>query len=231
MQKTDNKPFVDELFEVGAHFGYSKSRRHPSVAPFIFGAKNRFEIVDLEKTGEQLSSVLEYVAQMAREKKQILFVASKQEAVRPVKDGAEKIGMPYVAGRWIGGSLTNFPEIRKRVEMMLQLQEERDKGLLAKYTKKERLLIDRKIEKLEKTFSGLVPMTKKPHAMFVVDSRHEDIAVAEARVSGVPVIALAGTDCDLSKVDHAIVANDSLERSITYVVNKVVETYQKNLAA
>jgi small subunit ribosomal protein S2 len=230
MQKTDTKPFVNELFEAGAHFGYSKSRRHPSVAPFIFGAKNRFEIVDLEKTGEQLQSVLDYVAQLAKDKKQILFVASKQEAVRPVKDGADKIGMPYVAGRWIGGSLTNFPEIRKRVEKMLQLQDERDKGLLAKYTKKERLLIDREIEKLEKTFSGLVPMTKKPHAMFVVDPRHEEIAVAEARAIGIPVIALAGTDCDLTKIDHPIVGNDSLERSIAYIVGKVVETYQKNLA-
>jgi small subunit ribosomal protein S2 len=232
MQTKENKantPNVDELFAVGAHFGYTRSRRHPTVSSFIYGAKQRFEIIDLEKTADQLAKACAFVAELAKDKKQVLFVSSKQEAKRVVKEAAEKIGMPYVAGRWIGGSLTNFPEIRKRVEKLTALSQEREKGLLAKYTKKERLMIDREIDRLEATFSGLVPMVKKPHAMIVVDSRHEDIAVDEARQSGIPVIALTGTDCDLSRVDYPIVANDSLEKSISYVVNALVEAYKSNV--
>ncbi len=221
-------PKVDELLAVGAHFGYTRSRRHPTVAPFIYGVKQRFEIIDAEKTVEQLAKAREFMAKLASEKKQVLFVASKEEAKRAVKEAAEKIGMPYVAGRWIGGTLTNFVEIRKRVEKLATLQAEREKGLLAKYTKKERLMIDREIERLETTFSGLSTMLKKPFAVVVVDPRHEDIAVDEARQVGVPVIALAGTDCDISKVQYPIVANDSLERSIAMIVDSLVEAYRSN---
>lgn len=220
---------VGELFKVGAHFGYTKSRRHPTVAPFIYGSKDRFEIIDLEKTTVQLTKALEFIASLAKDRKQILFVSSKQEAMRSVKANAEKIGMPYVAGRWIGGSLTNFPEIRKRVEKLQVLTDEKDKGLLAKYTKKERLLIDRLITRLEDTFAGLIPMTKKPHALVVIDSRHEAIAIEEARALKIPVIALCGSDCDLSKVDYPIVANDSLAQTIEYILGSIVATYEKSL--
>lgn len=223
------EPKVDDLLAAGAHFGYTKSRRHPTVAPYIYGAKQRFEIINLDKTAEQLAKACAFVAELAKDKKQILFVSSKEEAKRVVKEAADKIAMPYVAGRWIGGTLTNFPEIRKRVEKLTQLSGEREKGLLTKYTKKERLLIDRDIDRLDATFAGLVPMVKKPHAIIIVDSRHEDIAVDEAKQCNVPVIALAGTDCDLSKIDYPIVANDSLEKSISYVINALVEAYKSNV--
>ncbi len=228
-EKTVNKDVVEALFKAGAHFGYSKSRRHPSVAPFIFGIKNRVEIFDLEKTSLQLEEAKAFAEEVGAQGKQILFVSGKREAIRPVKDFAEKIDQPYVAGRWIGGTLTNFEEIQKRVSRFEKLSMEKAKGLLAKYTKKERLLIDREIERLNERFGGITNMKSKPAAVFIVDVRKEDNAVAEAKLEKIPVITLSNSDCDISDIKYPVLGNDSSVATINYVLGEIVSSYQAGL--
>jgi len=224
-------PRVEALFKVGAHFGYSRSRRHPTIDSYIFGVKNRVEIFDLEKTDELLNKAKMFIKTLAAEGRQILFVGGKSESRDAIKNGATSIDMPYVSGRWIGGTFTNFGEIRKRVERLEKLTSERQKGELSKYTKKERLLIDREIANLERFFLGIVSMKEIPKAIFVIDSKREHIAVTEARKIGVPVVALLGSDCNLKDVNYPIVANDSSVMSIQYFVDEIVSAYKEGRKA
>lgn len=224
----DTNPVIDKLFSVGAHFGYAPSRRHPSVKRFIFGNKGGVEIFNLEETAKCLESALAVIKKLAEERKTILFVGGKAEVRGAVKRAAEKLGHPFVAGRWIGGSLTNFSEIRKRLARFAELTEMREKGELARFTKKERLLIDREITDLESMFGGLRGMTKLPDALFVVDPKHERKSVEEALHLGIPVIALLNTDCDARGVAHPIPGNDASIASVTYVLDEVTNTYAQN---
>jgi len=232
MTKTaENQGLITEMFAAGAHFGYSRSRRHPSAKPFIFGTKNKVEILDLEKTSIELENALAFVKSLANSGKQILFVGTKSEAKRAVESGAAAIDMPFVVERWVGGVLTNFPEIKKRVALLEDLRDKREKGELAMYTKKERLLIDKDVERLERNFAGIVSMKNMPVAMFVIDPKKEAIAVKEAQFLGIPVIALASSDCNLKDVDYAIPGNDSSVSSITFFVSQIVDAFKSGRAA
>ncbi len=226
----DKNPVIDKLFSVGAHFGYSPSRRHPSVSKYIFGAKGGVELFDLEQVASLLSEAVEFVSKLGSERKTLLFVGGKAEAREALKRAAERVGQPYSAGRWIGGSLTNFGEIKRRLNRLDELTDMREKGELAKFTKKERLLKDREIADLESMFGGLKGMSKNPDALFVVDPKAEAGAVAEARQLGIPVIALMNSDCDRSKVTYPIPANDAARDVIQYVVGEVADAYEKALA-
>ena len=230
-KKIKNNDIIDQMFNAGAHFGYQKSRRDASTAPFIFGTKNKTEIIDLEKTQEQLEKAEKFVSDLAKDGKQILFVGGKNEARGPIRVGAMSIDMPYVDGRWIGGAITNFPEIKKRIAKFEDLQKQKEKGELNKYTKKERLLIDREIDNLDKMFSGIVSMKDAPKALFVIDPRKEFIAVAEAKKFGIPVIALANTDCNIKNIDFPIVANDASVSSISFFVTEIVKAYKAGKTA
>ncbi len=225
--KTANKPQIDSMFNAGAHFAFSRSRRHPTVSPYIFGVKNKVEIFDLEKTESLLGIAKDFIKSMAKEGKVILLVGGKSEARNAVKNGAMSINMPFVDGRWIGGTLTNFGQIRKRVEKMEKLVSEKEKGELSKYTKKERLLIDREIANLERFFSGIVSMKELPKALFVIDSKKEKNAVKEAQDMGIPVIALTGSDCNLKEVTYPIVGNDASQTSIQFFVNEITKAYSE----
>ncbi len=223
---------IQGMFDVGAHFAYSKSRRHPTTTPYIFGAKEGVEIFDLEKTKELLNEALSFVAELAKNRKTILFVAGKNEAREVVRNAALSLDMPFVTKRWIGGTLTNFDEIKKRIERFETLTEEKEKGELAKkYTKREQLLLSREIESLEDAFGGLVAMKELPGALFIVDTRRESIAVEEAQKLGIPVISLMNSDCDTSTATYPILANDASVKSISFFVGKVAEMYKKNLQA
>lgn len=219
------QPDIDTLFSAGAHFGRSKSRRHPSAAPFIFGSKDKNDIFDLTQTATRLGTALEAISKISGEGKQILFVGGKAEAAAIVKTAALRVGAPYVSGRWIGGTLTNFRQIKKRIDRLEKLTAEREAGLLDKYTKHERLLIGREIEKLEQHFRGIVDMKEKPGAIFVVDVRHEHTAVKEAIDLGIPVIGLGSTDCDFAGIAYPIPGNDSAAKSISYFVNAIADAY------
>lgn len=225
------KQTIQKLFEVGAHFGYTRTRRNPSVQQFIFGQKNRNDIFDLERTSEKLEEAKKAAHDIAASGKDILFVAGKNEARIIMRRAAEKADQPFVCGRWIGGTLTNFKEISKRIKRLETLQNDKEKGNLDKYTKKERLLIDREIEDLEATFGGIVSMKELPGAMFVVDPRHEDIAVREAHARNIPVIALANSDCDLSMIAYPIPANDATAKSISFFTSEIVAAIEEGKSA
>lgn len=228
MDKTDakNSVLIDALFGVGAHFGFVKSRRHPSTKPFIFGVKNKIEIFDLEKTSDSLQNALNFVEDLATKNGKILFISGKNEARNAVTQVAESINMPYVAGRFIGGTLTNFPEIRKRVEKLESWVSQKEKGELGKYTKKERLLIDREIDKLREFFFGLSVMKSLPQALFVIDAKKESIAVKEAQKMGIPVVALCGSDNNLNEVEFPIPGNDASRTSIEFFLQKIADAYK-----
>jgi small subunit ribosomal protein S2 len=230
-KKTKTNDIIDAMFKAGAHFGYQKSRRDASTTSYIFGTKNKIEIIDLEKTLIQLEKAEEFITSLAKAGKQILFVGGKSEAKSAVKIGAMSIDMPYVDGRWIGGAITNFPEIKKRIAKFEDLQKQKEKGELTKYTKKERLLIDREIANLDEMFSGIVSMRDMPKALFVIDPKKENIAVAEARKAGIPVVALANTDCNIKNIDFPIIANDASTSSIAFFVSEIVKSYKAGKVA
>ncbi|MEK7182400.1 MAG: 30S ribosomal protein S2 [Patescibacteria group bacterium] len=223
MEKTENNAIIEQMFKSGAHYGYSKSRRHPSAKKYIFGVKNRVEIFDLEKTEKALESAKEFVKSIIENGKQIIFVSGKNEFKNVIQYGAESALQPYVAGRWIGGTLTNFPEIKKRVKRLVDMKEKKEKGEFSKHTKKERLLMDREIKKLEESFGGIVSMPNLPTALFVIDSRKEKNAIAEAIIKKIPIIALSSSDCDFTNIDYPIPANDSSLASVSFFVNQIVE--------
>lgn len=224
--KHKNTEIIADLFKAGAHFGFVKSRRHPSTKPYIFGVKNSIEIFDLEKTNEALERALEFIKILGEVGASVLFVGGKGEARSAVQSGALSLDMPYVDGRWIGGTLTNFTQIKKRVQKLQDLTLQKEKGELAKYTKRERMLIDKEIANLKRFFEGLIPMKELPKALFVIDSKKESIAVKEANEMGIPVVALCGTDCNISAVDYAIPANDASAVSIKFFIDQIVNAYK-----
>ncbi len=217
---------ISAMFEVGAHFGFSRSRRHPSMKDVMFGIKNRVELFDLEKTKDYLQKAKMLAENVGSSGKQILFVSGKSEAKGAFMSLVEPVCFPYVAGRWLGGTLTNYSQIKTRMAKLVDLREKRAKGELAKYTKKERLLIDREILILENMFAGLLPMKEMPGAVFVIDSKKENTVVNEAKRMRIPVIALTGSDCDLKGVEYPIPANDSSSSSISYFVTEIVNAYK-----
>lgn len=215
------------MFVAGAHFGLGHSRRHPSVSPFIFGIKNSTDIFDLEKTHSLLVSAKEYAKTLGKEGKTILFVGGKKEASSATKTVAQSLNMPFVDGRWIGGTITNFGQIRKRMDRYEKLIADKEKGELAKYTKRERMLIDKEIASLEKMFLGIVGMRKIPDVLFIVDSKKEKIAVGEADHAKIPVIALLGSDCNMKEVKYPIVGNDTAKSSIQYFLEEIKNAYNE----
>jgi small subunit ribosomal protein S2 len=217
---------IETMFKAGVQYGYVKRRRHPSVIPFIFGAKDKVEIFDLEKTFVALEKAKTFIKDLAQKNKIILFVSGKPEGKDAIKKSALSIQMPFVAGRWKGGTLTNFEEIKKRVKKLEDLTAKRDAGELAKYTKKERLMIDREIISLEEGFSGLMAMPRIPDALFIVDAGQESIALAEANQLGIPVISLSSSDCDYTKVAFPIPGNDANSQSIAYFASALAQTYK-----
>lgn len=230
IENKSNTSLIENMFEVGAHFGYSRTRRHPSFKPLIFGAKNNVDIINLEKTGYFLNKALEFVKECARHNKTILFVGTKPEARRVIEEAAASLDLPYVFHRWIGGTLTNFSEIKKRIKRLLELREKKEKGELDVYTKKEKLVLDKEIERLSKNFSGIVSMQGLPDALFIIDPKHEATAVREARRKSVPLIGLAGSDCNTKEIDYPIPANDSALSSIRFFVEQITKAYGEGKA-
>jgi small subunit ribosomal protein S2 len=224
--ETNTTSLIEKLFKAGAHFGFTKSRRHPTVAPYIFGSKQGTDIIDLEKTSALLAKAKEVVKETAKAGKVVLFVGTKEEIVTVVRDSATKIEMPFVVNRWIGGMLTNFAEIRKRIYRLNDLLGQGVSGELErKYTKKERVIIGREIEKLNFNFAGIKDMERLPGLLVIVDPRHDSIAAKEARVLNIPVIGIVSSDTNLKEVDYPIVANDTLQTSVRTLLEELGNAY------
>jgi small subunit ribosomal protein S2 len=207
----------------GVHVGYSRSRRHPSTNTHIYAIKNRVDIIDLTQTENVLNSAKEFLATVKRNGKKVLFVGTKPEIKRLISDAGGTTDMPYVTKRWVGGMLTNFKEIQTRVNRLIDLEERRKTDTLIYRTKKERLMLEREIERLELNFSGVKDMKDMPGVMIVVDPLKEAIAVKEARDKNIPIIALCNTDCDISIIDFPIVGNDATQGSVGLILNQLIE--------
>ncbi len=218
---TDNTKVIKEMFDAGAHYSYTKSRRHPSVIKYIFGQKSKNDIFDLELVAEKLEEAKEAIAEITKADGQVLFLGGKNEARDIMRNAAESKAQPHSCGRYIGGILTNFKEIRKRVDKLEKLIADKESGALDKFTKLERLMIDREIADLEQKFGGLLSMKKLPAAVFAIDPEFESKGIAEAVQLNIPIIAVANNDCDISKITYPIPANDTTKKSIEYFVQEI----------
>jgi small subunit ribosomal protein S2 len=222
---------TEEMFQAGAHYGYGKSRRHPSVSSFIYTTKNRTDIIDLEKTGVMLAEAAEFLKHLGSKRKTVILVGTKPEAKEAVRAAAESLDMPYVVERWIGGTLSNFTEIKKRILELENYRKDTVSGDLEKYTKKERVMLAKKMQKLDRYYGGLISLKKMPDALLIVDGRAEIIAQTEANKTGVPVVALANSDSNIKDIDYPIVGNDASIPAIKLFVNALAKAYKDGLAS
>jgi len=223
---------LKRLFDTGAHFAQVKSRRHPSMKPFLVGTKGRQEIIDLVQTAEQLEAAKAVMEAFAKEGKKVLFVGGKIEIAALVKKAAQEISAPFVASRWLGGTISNWSEIKKRVERLAELTEKSAAGTLAKqHTKLEVVKLEREKDKLETRLDGITTLTKKPDALLVVDTKYEKHAVKEANDAGIPVIAIMSSDCDLRDAAFPIVANDTSRETVKFILKELTDAFQKGQIA
>jgi len=222
---------LKRLFDTGAHFAQVKSRRHPSMKPFLVGIKGRQEIIDLVKTTEQLEAAKAVMAALAKEGKTVLYVGGKVEISALVKKAAQDINAPYVAARWLGGTISNWSEIKKRIDRLAEILEKAAAGTLAKqHTKLELVMIGREQKRLTERLDGITMLTKKPDALLVVDTKHEKHAVKEANDAGIPIIAIMSSDCDLSDAAYPIVANDTSRKTVELILSELTEAFAKGQA-
>jgi|SRR3989344_719204 len=217
---------LKELLEAGAHFGHQARRWNPKMKRFIYGERGGVHILDLVQTKKGLDEAVEYLKKLAGEGKVILFVGTKRQAAGIVKDQAVKIGMPYLTQRWVGGLLTNWQEISKRIRKLHEMKEKREKGEYKVYTKKEQLLLDREIAKLDKFLGGVAALEKLPDALFVVDTHREEVAVLEANRMGIPVVGIVDTNADPEKIDYIIPSNDDAVKAVELIVRSVAEAIE-----
>ena len=221
---------VERLFKVGAHFAQTKSRRHPSMKPFVLGAKQRFEILDLSATERQLLEAKAALKTLAVGGKTVLWVGGKPEIAGLLKETARGLHAPYVAGRWLGGTISNFVEIKKRIDRLADLIVKRDSGELAKrHTKLERVRLDREITRLSERLEGITELSRRPDALVIVDTKHEKHAAKEAHGSGIPVIALMGSDCDLKDAAYPIVANDASRATVSLILSELATAFEEGV--
>ncbi|MFA6278837.1 MAG: 30S ribosomal protein S2 [Candidatus Paceibacterota bacterium] len=220
------------LFDTGAHFAQVKSRRHPSMKPFLVGTKGRQEIIDLVQTTGQLEAAKAALETLAKDGKTILFVGGKVEIAALVKKAAEEISAPFVAARWLGGTISNWSEIKKRVDRLAELTEKSAAGTLAKqHTKLEVVKLEREKDKLTIRLDGLTTLTKRPDALVVVDTKHEKHAVKEANDAGIPIIAIMSSDCDLTDAAYPIVANDASRETVRLILAELTGAFKKGQVA
>jgi small subunit ribosomal protein S2 len=218
---------AEALMSAGVHYGYSRTRRHPTASPYIYGNKGGVDIIDLEKTMPQIEAAAKFISELGAAGKTVLFVGVKPEARAALHEVVSTLHQPHVTERWIGGILTNFSEIKRRIQKLEDMKEKRASGAYDKFTKKEQLLLNRELDRLNKYFSGLVGMTKMPEAMVVVDPKKEHIAVAEARRMNIPIISIGNTDCSVRGVTYPIVANDGAASSIALILGILKDAFQK----
>ena len=215
---------MQELLEAGVHFGHQTRRWNPKMKPYIFGKRNGIYIVDLSKTLKMFREAAEYVEQMGREGRRLMFVGTKRQAQEAVAEEARRCGQYWVSHRWLGGTLTNFVTIRQSVERLLDIEARLadDNGV---QTKKERLRFDRERERMNRNLSGVRDLESLPDAIFVVDPKKEAIAVSEANKLGIPVIAIVDTNCDPELIDYVIPGNDDAIRAIRLFTSKIADAY------
>jgi small subunit ribosomal protein S2 len=211
------------LLETGVHFGHRSRKWNPKMKPFIFTERNGIHIIDLQQTLTQLEKAYQFIVDTVADGGEIMFVGTKRQAQETIEREARRCGMPYVNQRWLGGTLTNWRTIRERIQTLKDLEQRRDSGEFDLLTKKEGLILQRKIDKLQFQLAGIRDMDGLPQALFVVDVKREYNAVHEANILEIPVVALLDTNCDPDNVDYVIPANDDAIRSIKLLAGKVAD--------
>ena len=214
---------MKQLLEAGVHFGHQTRRWNPKMAPYIFMNRNGIYIIDLQKTVKRIEEAYSFIKQVAEEGRNVLFVGTKKQAQQAVQEEAERCGMFYVNQRWLGGILTNFQTIRRRVERLHELERLEESGQIELRPKKEAAELMREKARLQKYLGGIKNMRNLPGALFVVDPRKERIAVAEARKIGIPVVAIVDTNCDPDEVDYVIPGNDDAIRAVRLITSKIAD--------
>lgn len=217
---------MTEMLKAGVHFGHKKSKLNPKMKPFVFGLHSGIHIIDLAKTQELLGQALNFIKEVISKKGIILFIGTTCQARDVVEEAALKCAMPYVANRWIGGTFTNFKEILKSINKLKDLESKKKGGDFQKYTKKERSKFDKEIEKLRNLVGGIKGMNGLPQAIFVTSVNHDKLAIKEARMMGIPIIALVDTDANPTSVDWPIPANDDAVPSIKMMAGIVADTIE-----
>jgi small subunit ribosomal protein S2 len=226
----DNTSLQQQLLEAGVHFGHLRKKWNPKMLPYIFAEKKGIHIIDLNKTVEGLQESAAALKAIARSGKKIMFVATKKQAKEIVQDCANKVNMPFVTERWLGGMLTNFNTVRKSVKKMQSIEKMLNDGSAENLNKKERLTLTREKEKMEKVLGGIANISRVPAALFLVDIGHEHIALAEAKRLGISTIGMVDTNSDPNKVDFAIPSNDDATKSIAIIVNYITAAIAEGLA-
>ena len=219
-----------EMLAAGAHFGHQTRFWNPKMAPYIFGARNKIHIIDLERSLPALNGALVHIRSLATRRNKILFVGTKRAAAKVVREQAERVGMPYVDQRWLGGMLTNYKTIRQSIRRLQDLETQSADGTFEALTKKEALSKRRVMEKLQRSLGGIKDMAGLPDALFVIDVQHERIAVTEANKLGIPVIAVVDTNSDPDGIDHVIPGNDDAIRAIRLYVTAVADAIEEGVA-
>lgn len=214
---------MKQLLEAGVHFGHQTRRWNPKMAPYIFTERNGIYIIDLQKTVKKLEDAYMFVREVSANGGEVLFVGTKKQAGESVKEEAERAGAHFVNARWLGGMLTNFKTIQRRIARLAQLHKMEEDGTFDRLPKKEVIKLELEIEKLEKFMGGIKSMKKLPGAMFVVDPRKEKIAVAEAKKLGIPVVAIVDTNCDPDEVDYVIPGNDDAIRAVKLIAGTMAD--------
>ena len=214
---------MKQLLEAGVHFGHQTRRWNPKMARYIFTERNGIYIIDLQKTVKKLEEAYDFVKEVAANGETVLFVGTKKQAGDSVKEEAERAGVHYVNARWLGGMMTNFKTIQKRIKRLEQLRKMQEDGTFERLTKKEVIKLELEIEKLEKYLGGIKNMDKLPGALFIVDPRKERIAVAEAKKLGIPIVAIVDTNCDPDEIDYVIPGNDDAIRAVKLIASTMAD--------
>ena len=222
---------IKQLLEAGAHFGHQTGRWNPRMKNYIFTKRNGIHIIDLEKTASMLGKACEFIRQLVSEGGTILFVGTKKQAQEAIAEEAKRCGMPYVNQRWLGGMLTNFATIQARIDHLVRLEDQQSRGELGYLLKKEVLKIGEEKEKLNKQMGGFKEMTSLPNALFIVDPVKENIALAEAKRMGIPVVAMVDTNCNPDEIDHPIPSNDDAIRAVKLLCSKIADAVLEGKAS
>jgi small subunit ribosomal protein S2 len=212
-----------DLLKAGAHFGHQTRYWNPKMSKYIFGARNKIHIINLEHTVPAMNDALQFVQKLAESKNKVMFVGTKRAAAKIIKEEAERCGMPFVNHRWLGGMLTNYKTLRQSIRRYRDLEAQSQDGTFDKLTKKEALDRRREMDKLERSIGGIKDMGGLPDALFIIDVDHEDIAIKEANKLGIPVIAIVDTNSDPAGVDYVIPGNDDAIRAIQIYVKAVAD--------
>lgn len=216
-------PSAEQLVEAGAHFGHKTSSWNPKMAPYIFGPRNGVHIFDVEKTLKKMSEALFFMARVLANNGKVLFVGTKPAAKALIASSANELNLPYVANRWLGGTLTNFKTISKRIQYLKELEEQKKTGQWDKFTKKERLMLQRKMEKLQGQLAGIRDLNKLPEAVFITDVKVDNIAMREAKITKIPVIAICDTNMNPVGIDYIILANDDATASLKILLATITD--------